>query len=163
MAIGHGSLSSMFIGNWLSNWPLIDAQLRSPGDAARRDGPPPKQPGERFWLMNAEGGAIGREAEVVFTDPWDFVSEVGDKPARGVVRRLDEADGQVRRIVIDLAHPFTHRGVRFGILDASPRHEHAPSLDEVLHGVRLSANIEASSLALGATRSLLLLGEIRLL
>jgi hypothetical protein len=105
---------------------------------------------------------IGRRVDVTFTDPWDFVSDVGDKPYLGVVREFEEANGRVLRLVIDLERPATFGGDMYGTVDVNPRHEDAPPTSELLTGSMLSANMSAFSVGGGEqSRALPLIGEVR--
>jgi hypothetical protein len=107
---------------------------------------------------------VGRAAEVIVSDPWEFMTEVGLEPLLGRVRSFEESAGRLSRIVIDLVRPVTYRGKRIGSINATPRHQDTPTADAVQSGVGMPANLEGSSMSgeHGETRPVALLGEIRL-
>jgi hypothetical protein len=108
---------------------------------------------------------VGRAAEVIVSDPWEFMTEVGLEPLLGTVKSFEESAGCFTRIVIDLAGPVTNRGKLIRNINATPRHRDTPTADAVLAGVGMPANMEGSSISgePGETRPVALVGEIRLL
>jgi hypothetical protein len=107
---------------------------------------------------------VGRAADVIVTDPWEFMTEVGLEPLLGEVKTFEKSEGRFTRIVVDLVRPVTYRGKRIGRVIATPRHRDTPTADAVLAGVGMPANMEGSSMSgePGETRPVALVGEIRL-
>jgi hypothetical protein len=107
---------------------------------------------------------VGRAADVLVTDPWEFMAEVGLEPLLGRVRSFEEPAGRLSRIVVDLVRPVTYRGKRNGSINATPPHRGTPTADAVLAGAGMPANMEGSSMSEehGETHPVALLGEIRL-
>lgn len=115
-------------------------------------------------MASRHDSIVGRAAEVIVTDPWEFMTEVGTAPLPGEVKSFEMSEGRFTRIVIDLVRPVTYRGTSIGSIDATPRHQDTPTADAVLAGVGMPANMEGSSTSREPreTRPLALLGEIRL-
>src|ERR1700674_932085 len=107
---------------------------------------------------------VGRAAEVIVSDPWEFMTEVGLEPLLGTVKSFEESAGCFTRILIDLVGPVTYRGKLIRNINATPRHRDTPTADAVLAGVGMPANMEGSSMSgePGETRPVALVGEIRL-
>ena len=107
---------------------------------------------------------VGRAAEVIVSDPWEFMTEVGLEPLLGTVKSFEESAGRFTRIDIDLVRPVTYRGKLVRGINATPRHRDTPTADAVLIGVGMPANMEGSSMSgePGETRPVALVGEIRL-
>jgi hypothetical protein len=107
---------------------------------------------------------VGRAADVIVTDPWEFMTEVGLEPLLGEVKAFETNDGRFTRIIVDLVRPVTYRGKRIGRVIATPRHRDTPTAKAVLAGIGMPANIEGSSMSgeHRETRPVALVGEIRL-
>jgi hypothetical protein len=107
---------------------------------------------------------VGREADVIVTDPWEFMTEVGLEPLLGQVKSFEKSEGRFTRIVVDLVHPVTYRGKLIVSITAAPRHRDTPTADAVLNGVGMPANMEGLPTIDRAaeTHPVPLLGEIRI-
>jgi hypothetical protein len=104
---------------------------------------------------------VGHAAEVVITDPWDFMTEVGTQPLPGRVDSYEESGGWINRIVVDLLIPVTYQGQRIARIYATPRHKDSPNAQAILGGVGLPANMEGSSTNTAEHRPVAFVGEIR--
>ncbi len=107
---------------------------------------------------------VGREADVIVTDPWEFMTEVGLGPLLGHVKSFEKNERRFTRIVVDLVHPVTYRGKLIVSITATSRHRDTPTVDAVLNGVGMPANMEGSPTIdkAGETHPVPLLGEIRI-
>lgn len=114
-------------------------------------------------MMSSGSNAVGRSAEVIVTDPWEFMTELGTEPLKGRVTSFEETEGRVIRIVVELVTPVTYRGRRVEIVSATPRHRDAPNAEAVLKGAGIPANMEGTLTAFAEHHPIALVGEIRIL
>lgn len=112
---------------------------------------------------NQPRGFVGRRAQVFVSDPWEFMTEVGEEPLVGTITEFKEADERVAEIIVALDRPVTFRGARIDTVAASPRHEDAPSLAAAFQGVAMPANIEVSDSGRAALPPVGLVGDIRMM
>ena len=113
---------------------------------------------------NRQDSIVGREADVIVSDPWEFMTEVGLEPLLGEVKSFEWSEDRFTRIVVDLVHPVTYRGKLIGSITATPRHRDTPTADAVMNGVGMPANMEGSPAIdePAETHPVPLLGEIRI-
>jgi hypothetical protein len=112
---------------------------------------------------NQPRGFAERKAQVFVSDPWEFMTEVGEEPLVGTITEFKEADERVAEIVVALDRPVTFQGAKIDTVAASPRHEGAPSVTAAFEGVSMPANIEASDSDKPASRPVGLVGDIRIM
>ena len=114
--------------------------------------------------VTRDDSIVGRAAEVLVSDPWEFMSEVGTEPLLGEVRSLETNADQVTRVVVDLDRTVSYQGKQIETIVGTPRHRDSPTLDAVLNGAPLPVNMEGSPTSTEAaeTRPLAFLGTIRL-
>ncbi|HEX2715523.1 MAG TPA: hypothetical protein VHM88_25355 [Candidatus Acidoferrales bacterium] len=113
--------------------------------------------------LSADAPPVGRRVDVVFTDPWDFVTEIGDRPVVGVIRAFEEANDAVLRLMVEFEHPLTYKGEHYVMVNASPRHSSAPSSSAFLAGSTLTANMSATLVRVDPKHhGLFLIGDIRI-
>jgi hypothetical protein len=103
---------------------------------------------------------IGAHLDVVVTDPWDVVTEIGDRPRAAVVDSFEEAGGRVVRIIANLEQPLVYRDQGYDRSEITPRHRDAPSALAMMGGARLPSNMEALASTPNDIRPLALLGEV---
>lgn len=106
---------------------------------------------------------VEQSVEVLVSDPWDFMTELGTMPIQGRVASFEAAGGRLMRLVIDLVSPVAYKGSMIGRFDAIPRHKDSPTVERFAQGVALQANIQGIVLdPARRARPIALLGEVRL-
>jgi len=106
---------------------------------------------------------VGRSAQVIVTDPWEFITDLGTEPLVGRVKAIEDTHDRLSRIVVDLLTPVNYHGVSIVRFDATPRHRDSPTVGDFSNGAKMPANIEGVSAdPAKQAHPFAFLGEIRL-
>jgi hypothetical protein len=79
-------------------------------------------------------GLVGKEVQILVSDPWEFGTQCGVGPFAAVVEGADS------ELLLRLETPIPYRGVRLLSVVATPRYR-ADTIDSLASAGRLSANM----------------------